>query len=128
MAESTSFDRRTVLGVFVLTAILSFPFFQSHGEDKKVWQSGTIVEVNTHQATPAENSEVKQYDISFKVGNKIYVALYTLERGRAEPQYYVGIERPVLIEGSTLKFNDVLGKTYSLRILKTRDVSPQEPK
>ncbi len=128
MKTNTPFTRMTVMIVFAMIASLGFATSALHGQDKKVWQTGTIIEAKAHEAAAGESSQVKQYDVSFKVGKKVYVALYTLGNGRAEPQNYLGIERPVLIDGSTLKYNDLLGKTFSLPILKSRDVPREVPK
>jgi hypothetical protein len=110
-----------------LIAIVCFGTWRSYGQ-KKTWQSGTIQEVKAHQGDPEDSSGAKEYDISIKVGKKLYVVLYVLDRDKAEPDYYVGMERPVLIEDSTLKFNDLLGRTRSLRILSSKDAPPADSK
>lgn len=92
--------------------------------EKKTWQAGTVLEVKAHDQQPGSDGAAKGYDISVKVGKKIYVALYTAENNEPEPDYYVGMRRTVLIDGDTLKFNDLLGHTHSLRILSSKDAPP----
>ena len=118
--------------VCALIAILCFTAVSSSGE-KKTWQAGTILEVKAHEHPPdsdnaANDNAGKEYDISIKVGKKIYVALYASEKNQPEPDFYVGMRRTVLIDGDTLKFNDLLGNTHSLRILSSKDAPAQEPK
>ena len=107
--------------ICALIAILCCAGVRSSGE-KKAWQAGTILTVKAHEQQPGDAA--KGYDISVKVGKKIYVALYTAENNEPEPDYYVGMRRTVLIDGDTLKFNDLLGHTHSLRILSSKDAPP----
>jgi len=113
--------------VCALIGILCSPAQRSFGE-KKTWQAGTILEVKAHHAGTDEDSDANKYDVSVKVGKKIYVVLYVQGSDRAEPEYYVGMATTVLIEGDTLKFNDLQGRTHSVRILSSKDAPPPESK
>lgn len=76
------------------------------------------------QAAPSRagsDNAGKQYEVSLRVGKKVYVVLYVAETNQPEPNLYVGTARTVLIDGNTLKFNDVLGHTHSTRILSSKD-------
>jgi hypothetical protein len=102
------------------------------GQEKKPYQAGTIVNVKPHQAAQAgdaaaqaKKDESPQYDISVKVGNKIYVALYTPPPGQNYPELGIGMDRTVLVDGDTMKVNDLLGRTRSMPILSTKDAPPK---
>ena len=41
------------------------------------YQVGTITDVKTHQAVRETSSDVVSYDVSLKVGDTIYLVLYT---------------------------------------------------
>jgi len=110
-----------------LIAILCFTAVRSSGE-KKAWQAGTILEVKAHEHQSDSDSAAKEYDVSIKVGKKVYVALYTGEKNQPEPEFYVGMRRTVLIDGDTLKYNDLLGQTHSLRILSSKDAPAPDSK
>lgn len=91
---------------------------------KKTWQAGTILEVKTHQPESGSENAGKKYDVSVKVGKKVYVVLYVDEANQPDPGLYVGMARTVLIDGSTLKFNDLEGHVHSTRILSSKDAPP----
>ena len=103
-----------------------------HGQDKRPYQAGTIVDVKPHQtespdsdAAKAKNNESQQYDISFKVGNRIYVVLYTPPVGQNYPELGLGMDRTVFVDGDTMKVNDLLGRTRSMPILSSKDAPPK---
>lgn len=52
---------------------------RAFGENRKVWQAGTITEVKAHQRAPENEQETKQYDVSVMVGKEI--ALFTPKPG-----------------------------------------------
>lgn len=123
MREKHSHLRAEIAIVFVLIAMVSFATLRSSGEKKK-WQAGTVLDVKVHHGESEAEDAAKQYDVSVKVGQKIYVALYAPEGNHPEPEFYVGMERNVLVDGDTLKFNDLQGRTHSMRILSSKDAPP----
>lgn len=127
---------RTIVSIIIVCALIAvlYPTILKASGDSKAWQAGTIVVVKEHKvdagadAGPNQDTGAKQYDVSVKVGTKIYLTLYTAENGQAGPQFYVGMRRTVLIEGDTLKFNDLLGHTHTLRILSSKDAPQTDAK
>lgn len=118
--------------IFTAVLVMCFVTLPACGEDKKVYQAGTVVGVKPHQAetagrdnAKATNVEPQQYDLSFKVGNKIYVVLYTPPPGQNYPELGLGMDRTVFVDGDTLKVNDLLGRTRSMPILSTKDAPPK---
>jgi hypothetical protein len=107
--------------VFAVIIVFCVSVPRSPGQDKKVYQAGTIVDVQPHQAAAGTDSDKKQFDVSIKVANKIYVVLYSPPGGQDFAEYGVGMNRTVLVEGDTLKLNDLLGRTRSLPIQSVKD-------
>ena len=68
------------------------------------YQPGTITAVTRHQNTSAEGDPgIARYEVSIKVGNTIYVGLYTPPDGSNQVEYSAGIERLVSIGTDTLR-------------------------
>ena len=116
----------------ILIGCLALP--QLHAQDKKTYQAGTIVDAKPHQtaqsgddAAQAKKDETPRYDLSIKVGNKIYVVLYTPPPGQNFPELGIGMDRTVLVDGDTMKVNDLLGRTRMMPILSTRDATQKTP-
>ena len=107
--------------IFALIIIFSFAVRRSLGEDRKVYQAGTIVEIKPHQAAQGTDTNKKEFDVSIKVGNKIYVVLYSPPGGQDFAEYGVGMDRTVFVEGDTMKLNDLLGRTRILPVLSVKD-------
>jgi hypothetical protein len=102
------------------------------GQDKRPYQAGTIVDVKPHQAERTDgdaakqkSDETQQFDISIRVANKIYVVLYTPPTGQNYPELGLGMDRTVLVDGDTMKINDLLGRTRSMPILSSKDAPPK---
>ena len=127
MHERSSRIGASIILVCSLIAVLCFTILKASG-DSKAWQAGTIVEVTAHKVDAGTDAGVKQYDVSIKVGKKVYVTLYTAEKNQPVPEYYVGMRRTVQIDGDTLKINDLLGHTRTLRILSSKDAPQTDAK
>jgi hypothetical protein len=113
--------------VFAVIIVFCFSVARSQGQDKKVYQAGTIVDVQPHQAAAGSDSDKKQFDVSIKVANKIYVVLYSPPGGQDFAEYGVGMNRTVLVEGDTMKLNDLLGRTRILPVLSVKDAPSKSP-
>lgn len=118
-----AFIRRTGAATawFALIIILCFAVSKSMGQDKKVYQAGTIVDIKPHPPAPGADAGKKEFDVSIKVGNKIYVVLYSPPGGQDFAEYGVGMNRTVFVEGDTMKLNDLLGRTRILPVLSVKD-------
>jgi hypothetical protein len=80
------------------------------------YQVGTITEVRTHQTAQVGASDAVSYDVSVKVGDTIYVVLYTPPLGEETVKYVAGRELLVLVGKSTIRYNDVLGRSCEVPI------------
>jgi len=81
------------------------------------YQVGTITEVKVHQAADNAVSDVVSYDIAVKVGDTIYVVLYTSPLGMPTVKYAAGRSLLVLVGKKTITYNDILGRSIEVPIV-----------
>lgn len=80
------------------------------------YQIGTITAVKTHVAPGGGVSDAVSYDVSVKVGDTIYVVLYTPPLGEETVKYSAGRDLLVLVGKSTIRYNDILGRSFEVPI------------
>ena len=102
-----------VIGLFLVT----LPTF---GQSTSKYQVATIVEVKPHQTVGAGLFDITSYDVSVKVGDTVYVVLYTPPLGESEVKYFGGRELLVLVGKSTITYNDILGRSFEAPIQRQR--------
>ena len=90
--------------------------FPAFGQTTSKYQVGTITEVKVHQAAGTGASDVASYDVSVKVGDTIYVVLYTPPLGMNTIKYAAGRDLLVLVGKDKLTYNDILGQSYDVPI------------
>ena len=90
------------------------------------YQIGFITEVKPRQAAGGDASDATRYDVSVKVGDTIYVVLYTQPLGEIPGSYLKGHELLVLVGKNTITYNDILGRSLQVPIESQRPVT--EPK
>jgi hypothetical protein len=91
------------------------------------YQTGTITAVSAHEnASQGHEAEILQHEISVKVGDTLYVVLYTERSGAGDPEFWAGTDKLVLVGTDTITFNDALGKTTVVPILR-RETLPAQP-
>jgi len=113
-----------VIGLCLLT-------FPALCQSPSKWQIAIITEVKPRQATGGGTSEKTQdanygrqdndylparYDVSVKVGDTIYVVLYTQPFGEIPAKYVTGHELLVLVGKNTITYNDILGRSVQVPI------------
>ena len=103
---------RKLIGAIIL-CLLSFPAFC---QSSSKYQVGMITEVKARQLAGDSASDPTSYDISVKVGDTIYVVLYTPPLGELPPKYERGREILVLIGKNTITYNDMLGRSLQVPI------------
>jgi hypothetical protein len=114
-----SYCRKCFVSI-VACLLLATP--SSPGQSESRYQTGTVVEVKPHQAAHSDKT-TKHYDVTVKVGDTLYTVLYTPTPGSKVVEYSAGMDRPVLIEGDNLKFNDLRGHSASLPIVSRKQVT-----
>jgi hypothetical protein len=101
------------VGIFCIL-VTAFPAFC---QSTTKWQVGTITGVKVHQtAETTGSSEDASYDVSVKVGDTIYVALYTPPLHEETVKYAAGRDLLVFVDKRTIRYNDILGQSYEVPI------------
>ena len=101
-----------LVGLFLIL-LTTFPAF---GQSTSKYQVGTIIEVKAHQAAGSRASDAPSYDVSVKVGDAIYVVLYTPPLGEETVKYAAGRDLLVLVGKNTITYNDILGRSFAVPI------------
>ena len=102
-----------LVGIFCILVTAIPAFCQSVSK----WQVGTITEVKVHQtAERVGSSEAASYDVSVKVGDTMYVVLYTPPLHEETVKYAAGRDLLLFVGKSTIRYNDILGRSYEVPI------------
>ena len=99
-----------LVGLFLIF-LTTFPAF---GQSTSKYQMGTITGAKVHQAAVSAASDASSYDVSVKVGDTIYVVLYTPALGEETVKYAAG--RDLLVGKNTITYNDILGRSFAVPI------------
>jgi hypothetical protein len=108
-------EERTMwrLAVVFCICLTTFPAFC---QSKSKYQVGTITGVKTHLASGSEASGDASYDVSVRVGNTVYVVLYTPPLREETVEYAAGRDLLVVVGKSTISYNDILGRSFEVPI------------
>ena len=93
-----------------------FTTFPAFCQSTSKYQVGTITEVKVHQVAGGGASDPASYDVSVKVGDTIYVVLYTSALGEETVKYAGGRDLLVLVGKNTITYNDILGRSFAVPI------------
>ena len=85
-------------------------------ESASTWQTATIIDIKSREAAGDTPSDRPRYDVSVKVGDTIYVVLYTEPWGEIPAKYARGHELLVLVGKNTITYNDMLGRSFQVPI------------
>ena len=75
------------------------------------YEPGTITAVAEHRNSEQHDADIRRYDVSIKVGNTIFMVLFTPPNGSNAVSYALGDEFLVLVGPTTLTFNNASVKT-----------------
>ena len=101
----------------ILICMLTIPAFC---QSASKWQVATITEVKPHPVRGENPSDPSSYDVAVKVGDTIYVVLYTARSYEPGAKYAAGRELLVLIEKYTITYNNMLGQSFQVPIQSRR--------
>jgi hypothetical protein len=108
--------RSHLIVVFMcLSTLLSF------SQSSPKYQTATVTDVKPHQ--PASDSDRSSYEVSLRVKNAVYVALYTPSEDTDTVKYVAGREVLVLVGEKTIKSNDLLGTPFEMPILSKKNAA-----
>jgi len=114
-----------------LTAVLALCLltFPALCQSASKYQIGFITDVKPRQAAGDGASDPATYDVSVKVGDTIYVVLYTQPLGELPAKYATGHELLVLVGKNTITYNDMLGRSLQVQIESQRPaIEPKQSK
>jgi hypothetical protein len=80
------------------------------------WVVGTITDVRMHQTAEPDGFGTVNYDVFVKVGDTVYVVLYTPALGEQTVKYVADRDLLVLVGKSTIRYNDILGQSHEVPI------------
>jgi len=100
----------------IVTVTLCLLTLAALGQSTSKYQIAIITEVNARQVSGDSAPNVTSYDVSVKVGDTIYVVLYTPPLGELPPKYARGHELLVLVGKNTITYNDMLGRSLQVPI------------
>jgi len=110
--------------VLAVICITTFRCFCQTPSSK--YETGTITSVTSHQSAAGKPGDVDQYDIKVKIGNVVYLVLYTPPPGVNSVKYTAGLQLLVLVGSDTLTFNSRLSGTTEVPIV-SRETLPAQP-
>jgi hypothetical protein len=113
---------RRLITVIAL-CLLTFPALC---QSASKYQIAIITEVKPREVAGDSASDPARYDVSVKVGDTIYVVLYTQPLGELPAKYATGRELLVLVGKNTITYNDMLGRSLQVPIESQRPAT--EPK
>jgi len=96
--------------------LIFFTVFPAFGQSTSKYQVGTIIEAKVHKTAEGGVSHAASYDVSVKVGDTIYVVLYTPPLGQETVKYAAGCDLLVLVGKRTIRYNDILGQSFDVPI------------
>ena len=104
----------------VICICLSSVFAFSQSAMKSKYRIATVLAVSPHDSTTAADLSTPSYDVSVKVGNTVYVVLYTPPLGMQNAKYAAGAEVVVLVGEKTITYNDISGSSVEVPILRRK--------
>ena len=114
------------LASILCICLATFPAFC---QSASKYQAGTITEVKVHQTAEGGDSDTVSYDVSIRVGDTIFVVLYTPPLGEETVKYVAGRDVLVLVGKNTIRYNDVLGQSREVPIESQKPAAnPKGPK
>lgn len=120
--EVMSVSKLTAVPVICLCILSNFAQASSHK-----YQPGTIVAVAGHVNAEREvEDDVVRYDVSVKIGNVLYVVLYTPRNGARLVEYLPGKQMLFLVGQGTLTFNSKISGAEEMPILRQELLSSQQ--
>ena len=112
----------TAVTLICLCVVLMFAQTSSHK-----YQPGTIMAVAGHLNTDREvEGNVARYDVSVKIGNVVYVVLYTPPNGSELVEYLPGKQMLFLVGNRTLTFNSTISGATEVPILSQETLPGQQ--
>ncbi len=109
---------------FVIAFLFGFAAVACAGQTvSPKYQVGHVIAVKAHQPSPGDDSRVVRYDVTLKIGATEYTVLYTPPEGTDVVKYKLGHDGLFFVGKETIRFNDILGRTREVPILRRRPLA-----
>jgi hypothetical protein len=105
--------------------LLCLMAFSSLSQSTNEYTVGTITAVVPHQSATNPDTPATSYDVSLKIGDTVYVVLYTPAWGMETVRYAIGRDVSLRVGKQTITFNDLLGNSSEVPILSRTPVETQ---
>jgi hypothetical protein len=103
--------------------------FTAFGQAASKYQVATIIDVKAHQSADDGVSEAASYEVSLKVGDTVYLVIYTPPLGMNTVKYSAGRDVLVLVGKDTITYNDLVGQSFESPIVSRKSVKDaKQPK
>jgi len=106
---------------------ISLTMVSAFGQSTSKYQVGTITEVKAHQDAGGGATDAASYDVSLKVGDTIYVVLYTPPLGQETVKYAAGRDLLVFVGKRSIRYNDILGQSFDVPIESQKPAAKPKP-
>jgi len=116
--------RKAIVTISLLCLLAVVGFAQSSPK----YVVGTILEVVPVQSTVEGSEAAPVYNISVRVKETVYVVHYNASSRNESVKYLAGMQLPILVGEDTIKFNDLLSKSYEVPIVKKKPVTISQAK
>ena len=104
----------------ICICLSTLPVFCESGSKYEV---ATITNVTPHQAADNKPSDPVRYDVSVKVGDTVFLVLYTDTLGTSTVRFAAGRELLVHVGKDTITYNDILGRSQEVPIISQKPVT-----
>ena len=92
-------------------------------EHQSKWQVGTIMAVAKHPGADEQHPRDQKYDVSVKVGQTMYVVVYTPPDGSDTITHRAGLDLLVSVGAKTIAFNNLLGRKIEVPIISQKPLT-----
>ena len=103
------------LGIMCLCFCAALTFSQPAPTSK--YQIATVMAVKAHTMNAGADSSSPSFDVTVRVGETLYVVLFTPPYGIETVKYAAGAQVLVLVGEKTITYNDIAGNSIESPIL-----------
>jgi co-chaperonin GroES (HSP10) len=108
------------LGIICLCLCSGLAFSEPAATSK--YQIATVIAVQVYNSNVGSDTSGRSFEVTVKVGDTLYVVLYTPPYGIETVKYATGAQVLVLVGEKTITYNDIAGNAIESPILSRKTV------